>query len=209
MGKQQETEQERKNWNKQLFAHIRNIKRIKTPCIDDAKDVERACEEYLKQCEEDEVKPTIAGLSMALGVNRTILRKWISGEVSIQTADIIIEYYSVIEIFDETALKENKTNAVAGLFNMKNNFGYKDEVEVKHVEDRKPSMKEIEEKYRKRRDIVEAQPSGVIDYTQPQEPPKAEEPKKDSEIDIKDVDLSKGKRLDKEDFVDNDDDIPF
>lgn len=163
---QEAEEEQRKNWNKNLFQHIRKVKAIKKPSTDDAKSIERACEEYMSLCETDGVAPTIAGLARALGVNRDTLMKWLRGEISIRTADVIMEYFSLIEIFDETALKGNKTNAVAGLFNMKNNYGYKDEVEHKIVDERKPTMKEIAEKYGKRAEIIDAQPSAVLDYTQ-------------------------------------------
>lgn len=199
MAKQQETEQQRKEWNESLFKHIKELKKIKTPCIDDPKDVRRACDEYLQLCENTSTKPTVAGLSTALGVNRNILRKWISGEVTIQTADIVIEYYSIIEIFDETALKENKTNAVAGLFNMKNNFDYKDEVEIRHVDDRKPSIQEVEERLRKRQAILDAQPSAMIE-SKPAvidvEPPVEEKTPATQEM------IDKG-------LLNDDDDIPF
>ena len=158
-------EELQKEWNRSVFTHIRNIQAIKKPNANDSDGVRRACEEYFKQCEEDRMRPSVSGLALALGVNRAVLLKWLNGEITIQTADVIMEYFSLIEIFDETALKDNKTNAVAGLFNMKNNYGYKDEVEHRVIEDKKPTNKEIEQKYKERHDIVEAQPV-EIDYTE-------------------------------------------
>lgn len=151
-------------WNRRVYAHIRDLKKIAKPNIADPKGVERACQEYFELCEKDGIKPAVSGLASALGTNREVLMKWLRGEISIQTADIIIEYFSMIEIFDETALKDNKTNAVAGLFNMKNNFGYKEEIEHKIIEDKKPTNKEIEEKYSGRQEIIDIQPH-EIDYT--------------------------------------------
>lgn len=162
---EQEAEEERVAWTSRMFQHIKKVNAIKKPCTDDADSIERACKEYFELCETDGVPPTIAGLSRALSVTRDTLMKWLHGEISIKTADVIMEYFSLIEIFDETALKNNKTNAVAGLFNMKNNYGYKDEVEHKIVDERKPTMKEIAEKYGKRAEIIDAQPSGELDYT--------------------------------------------
>jgi len=164
----QKEEELRKDWNRSVFAHIKKLKAIKVPNIEDSVGVSRACQEYIDICEADGMKPSIAGLASALGTNRNTLIKWVRGEISIQTADIILECFSLIEIFDETALKDNKTNAVAGLFNMKNNYGYKDEVEIKHVEEKKPSNAEIAMKYGKRAEIVDVQPH-EIDYTQPEE----------------------------------------
>jgi len=164
----QEADEELVSWTTRVFTHIKRVTKINKPCIDDADSIDRACNEYFEYCEEDGVPPTVAGLSRALGVTRDTLMKWLHGEISIKTADVVMKYFSLIEIFDETALKNNKTNAVAGLFNMKNNYGYKDEVEHKIVDERKPTIKEIAEKYGKRAEIIEAQPSGAIDYTEPE-----------------------------------------
>ena len=174
---EQEAEEQRQAWTRNLFAHIKKVIAIKKPCIDDSESIKRACEDYFSLCEEDGVAPTIAGLSRALGVTRDTLMKWLHGEITIKTADVVMEYFSLIEIFDETALKGNKTNAVAGLFNMKNNYGYKDEVEHKIIDERKPTIKEIAEKYGKRAEIIDAQPSGAIDYTEQEEeqPPAVKE----------------------------------
>ena len=158
-------EELQKEWNKTIFTHIRHVKEIAKPNISDSEGVKKTCEAYFDICESERVRPTVSGLALALGVNRAILMKWLNGEISIQTADVIMEYFSLIEIFDETALKDNKTNAVAGLFNMKNNYGYKDEVEHRIVEDKKPTNKEIEEKYAGRQQIIDAQPV-EIDYTE-------------------------------------------
>lgn len=166
---EQEAEQERIVWTTNMFQHIQHIKEIKKPSTDDPTSIERACKEYFELCEEDGVPPTVAGLARALGTNRSTLMKWLHGEISIRTADVVMEYFSLIEIFDESALKNNKTNAVAGLFNMKNNYDYKDEVEHKIIDERKPTMKEIAEKYGKRAEIIDAQPSAVIDYTETKE----------------------------------------
>lgn len=162
-------EELQKEWNKSVFTHIRSIQAIAKPNVNDVKGVERACKDYFTLCEENRMRPSVSGLALALGVNRSILLKWLNGEITIQTADVIMEYFSLIEIFDETALKDNKTNPVAGLFNMKNNFGYKDEVEHHIIEDKKPTNKELEEKYIQRQEIIDAKPV-EIDYTRPQKP---------------------------------------
>lgn len=158
-------EELQRDWNKRVFAHIRKLKAISHPSPNDSDSVKRACETYFDICEADGMKPSVSGLASALGTNRETLMKWLRGEISIQTADVIMEYFSMIEIFDETALKDNKTNAVAGLFNMKNNYGYRDEVEHRIIDDKKPSNAEIEQMYRDKHGIIDAQPH-EIDYTE-------------------------------------------
>ena len=159
------TEVINKEWNTNIYKYIKAVKAITKPHVDDPEGIKKACDDYMEVSEKYEVKPTVAGLALALGVSRMTLLKWLNGEVTIRTADIITEYYSLIEIFDESAMKDNRVNPVAGVFNMKNNHNYKDEVEIVHVDEKKPTNQEIAMKYNERAEIVDAQPSAVIDYT--------------------------------------------
>ena len=124
-------EEQRKEWNRTTIAHIRKVRQIPKPSPSFPKTIESACEKYLSICEEDGIKPSVAGLGFALGVSREIFLQWVRGEISVECADVIKYYFSMLEVFDETALKDNKTNAVAGIFLGKNNYGYKDQVEHK------------------------------------------------------------------------------
>ena len=193
------TEAINKDWNRNVYKYIREIKAISKPHIDDAEGVKKACETYMAISEKYEIKPSIAGLALALGASRTTMLKWLNGEVTIKTADIIAEYYSLIEIFDETAMKDNRINPVAGVFNMKNNHGYKDEVEIVHVDDKKPTNQEIAMKYGQRAEIIDAQPSAVIDYTEPKDEVEIVTEQRPNETIIQDQTLD----------TEGDDDIPF
>ena len=161
--KEIEAEQNRE-WNRQVIAHTKHIRQIKKPSPAFPKTIEEACEKYLDICEEDGVKPSVSGLGFALGVSREVLLQWVRGEVSVECADVVKYYFSLLEVFDESAMKENKTNVVAGVFLAKNNYGYKDQVEHKIVDDREISDEEIEQRYRLKHEIVneiEMQPSKV------------------------------------------------
>ena len=157
-----EIEQEQnRSWNRSVIAHIRKLGRIEKPSPQFPNLIKNACEEYLNICEEDGVKPSVSGLAFALKTSRAILLQWVNGEVSIESADVIRYYFSMMEVFDDTALKENKTNAVSGIFGMKNNYGYKDSVEHKIVDDRELSNEEIEMKYRQIHEIVGETPKEI------------------------------------------------
>lgn len=147
-------EKQKREWNKATLAHIKKIREIEKPSPMFPKTISKACEEYLNLCEEDGIKPSVAGLAFALGVSREVLLQWVRGEISVECADIVKYYFSILEIFDETALKDNKTNAVAGIFLGKNNYGYKDQVEHKIVSDKEMTNEEIERKYRQRHGII-------------------------------------------------------
>lgn len=143
-----------KQWNVKIVQHIKRLRGLTKPSPMFPNTIREACETYLTICEEDMVKPSISGLSYALGVNRATLLKWVNGEVSVECADVVQEYFNLIEIVDETALKEGKTNAISGIFFAKNNFGYKDQVEHKIVDERDMSDEEILALHEKRMRIV-------------------------------------------------------
>ena len=170
-------EEQKKEWNRVLIQHTRKVRAIKQPSPQFPETIKNACEKYFDLCEEDGVKPSVAGLSVALHTNREILLSWVRGEVSVESADVIREYFALLEVFDETALKDNRTNAVAGLFNMKNNYGYKDQVEHKIVDDHEISDEEIERRYRLKHEIVSDNPVAEIDM----QPAKVSKSKKKNE----------------------------
>ena len=154
-------EEQKKEWNRVLIAHTRKVRNITKPSPQFPKTIEKACEEYFTICETDGVKPSVAGLSVALGVNREILLSWVRGEVSIESADVIRQYFALLEIFDETALKDGKTNALSGIFLAKNNYGYKDQVEHKIIDEKERSNEEIEMRYNQLHEIVSETPKEI------------------------------------------------
>ena len=182
--KEVEAKQNR-DWNRTIIKHLRKLDAIEKPSPLFPHTIEVACEKYLDICEEDGVKPSASGLAFALKTTRDMLLQWVRGEISIECADTIRRYFAMLEVFDETALKDNKTNAVAGIFMGKQNYGYKDIVEHKIVDDREISNEEIENRYRKLHEIVNETPK---------------------EIEVKEVEISKPSEVKSESV---DDEVPF
>ena len=147
-------EEQKREWNKLIIAHIKRVEAIKKPSVQFPNTIVEACDEYFALCEKDGVKPSVAGLGLALGVSRSTLLSWVRGEVSTESSDVLQHYFNIIEVFDETALKDNRVNALAGVFGMKNNYDYKDQVEHKIVDEREISNEEIEMRYRQMHEIV-------------------------------------------------------
>ena len=103
--------------------------------ITDAEQVNRRVVEYLSTCIDNDIKPGVATLAMALGVDRHRLLKIISG-VSGENSGITNNVRSVIKrayaMFDsmwEANMQSGKINPACGIFLGKNNFGYKDVVD--------------------------------------------------------------------------------
>lgn len=117
-----------------------NMKFFDMPKVDlnDSEAVrERLCE-YFQIYGEADLKPTVAGMAMALGVDRR--RLWEiktgaavggSGKQNLppETLDLIKKAYEILETTMENYANAGKINPVMAIFMMKNHFGYQDKTE--------------------------------------------------------------------------------
>lgn len=99
---------------------------------DDAAVAERVAW-YFKHCAEDDMKPTVTGLSNALGIHRDTLHSWATGSTrskNSERSDLIKRAYSLLAELWEDYMLNGKVNPVSGIFLGKNHFGYTDKQEV-------------------------------------------------------------------------------
>jgi len=117
-----------------------NIKLFNMPKVDlhDPEAVTERLTEFFMLYAENDMKPTVAGMGMALGLDRR--RLWeikvgatqgretdtLPGEVR----DSIKKAYSLMENMWESYMNSGKINPVSGIFLGKNNFGYQDKQEM-------------------------------------------------------------------------------
>lgn len=145
---------------------INNSMRIfKLPKIDmaNAEQVSDRVAEYFDICAEDDVKPSVAGLALALGVDRVYLWQIRSGKTG-KSPDVVNALKSAMQLLDlqmTDYMQNGKINPVSGIFLMKNNFGYADKQEVV-VTPNSPmgevqDNKQLEEKYQESVIDVEAE----------------------------------------------------
>lgn len=103
--------------------------------ITDAAQVNNRVVEYLTTCIDNDIKPGVATLAMALGVDRSRLIKIISGESGINSGitsdvrNVVKRAYAMFDSMWETNMQSGKINPACGIFLGKNNFGYKDVVD--------------------------------------------------------------------------------
>ena len=98
-------------------------------------DVQARLTEYFDIHMRADLKPTVAGMAMALGIDRR--RLWeIKTDVPSRnqdlptlTRDSIKKAYDFLENLWENYMNNGKINPVSGIFLAKNNFGYQDKVE--------------------------------------------------------------------------------
>jgi hypothetical protein len=99
---------------------------------------ERLCE-YFRIYGEADLKPTVAGMAMALGVNRRLLWAIANDQPSggngyklnlpDETTDLVKKAYDMLETSMENYANAGKINPVMAIFMMKNHFGYQDKTE--------------------------------------------------------------------------------
>ena len=118
-----------------------NLKLFNLPPIDlhQPELVQERLAQYFEIHFEADMKPTVAGMAMALGVNRR--RLWeiktgalVGGTTPIdlpeETLVLIKKAYDFLETLWENYMHNGKINPVSGIFLAKNNFGYQDKQDI-------------------------------------------------------------------------------
>ena len=91
--------------------------------------------EYFALCAEHDMKPGVAAVGLAIGLDRRRLWEIRSGNhvmvsgIPQECKDIINEVYDSLEVLWENYMQNGKINPVSGIFLGKNNFGYADKQE--------------------------------------------------------------------------------
>ena len=110
------------------------------PPIDlkDPEQVTNRLNEFFQIHAEADMKPTVSGMGMALGLDRRRLWEIKTGnygantklaQLPTATMDSIKRAYEYMEILWENYMQNGKINPVSGIFLGKNNFGYQDKTE--------------------------------------------------------------------------------
>ena len=99
---------------------------------------ERLCE-YFKIYGEADLKPTVAGMAMALGINRKTLWAIANDQptggngykmnIPEEVTHLVKNAYEILETSMENYANAGKINPVMAIFMMKNHFGYQDKTE--------------------------------------------------------------------------------
>ncbi len=120
--------------------------------ISDINQIQERCQWYFNHCIDGEMRPGVAGLCNALGINRTTFYRWCVGaERSLTHMEYMNRVKNALEDLMETYMQTGKINPVSGIFLLKNNFGYQDKQEViltpNSQKDDYTSMEELQQRY--------------------------------------------------------------
>jgi len=103
----------------------------------DSDAVQERLDLYFQIQAEADMKPTVAGMGLALGVDRRRLWEIKTGnthnntlpDLPKATSDSVKRAYEIMENLWENYMQNGKINPVSGIFLGKNNFGYQDKTE--------------------------------------------------------------------------------
>ena len=124
--------------NTKYLALGRELFNLSTIDLKDPEQVRDRLDEFFAIHERYDMKPTVAGMGMALGLDRRRLHEIRTGnyhtskalsELPTLTTDSIKRAYEYMEILWENYMQNGKINPVSGIFLGKNNFGYQDKTE--------------------------------------------------------------------------------
>ena len=119
---------------------LTNMQFFDMPKVDlhDPEAVKERLIEYFKIYGEADLKPTVAGMAMCLGVDRRRLWEIKTGsavggtttnDLPRETLDLVKKAYEILETTMENYATSGKINPVMSIFMMKNHFGYQDKTE--------------------------------------------------------------------------------
>jgi hypothetical protein len=92
-------------------------------------ELQKGIDKYFNECDEKEKPYTMSGLAYSLGIDRVTLIRY--GNRELYATLIKNAKQKVQAQLEENALM-GKGNAVFTIFNLKNNYGWRDQVEVKN-----------------------------------------------------------------------------
>lgn len=102
--------------------------------INSDEQVEQRINDYFDYCIEAQLRPTVEGLGIALGIDRKTLYNWETGKTRAQFSDyrfrIIKKAKDYIAFLMSDLVMEGKINPVTWIFYAKNYFGMSDKQEV-------------------------------------------------------------------------------
>lgn len=145
--------------NARYVKHALSIAQWPRIDIEDPEQVQERIWQYFSFCAETDQKPGVAGLSLALGIDRRTFYNWWSGATRSKThASIAQSAKQVLEALWEDYAQNGKVNPVIAIFTAKNHFNYRDQNEVvlspqTAYSDNYLSAEELQQKY------IEACPS--------------------------------------------------
>ena len=116
--------------NTKFLTHDMKLYNLPKIDVNDINQVEQRIKEYFSICAEDDIKPSVSSFALSLGISRITLFTWLTGKYktvkSQECLNALKTAYDLINSYYEHLMNTGKINPVAGIFLLKNNYGYQD-----------------------------------------------------------------------------------
>lgn len=139
--------------NRKYILHSLRLAELPKLNLTSVEEVTQRIKDYFTICADDDMKPSVAGLALAMDIDRRYLWEIREGRKGKNpaVADTLKKAMKILDIQMVDYMQNGKINPVSGIFLMKNNFGYADKQEVvltpnNPLGDTKDT-KELEEQY--------------------------------------------------------------
>ncbi len=118
--------------NRKYILHSLRLAELPTVDLTSTEAVKNRILDYFTICAEDDMKPSVAGLALALDIDRRYLWEIREGKKgkNPEVADSLKKAMKILDLQMVDYMQNGKINPVSGIFLMKNNFGYADKQEV-------------------------------------------------------------------------------
>ena len=118
--------------NSKFTRHNRMLYELVPVAFDSEEEVKERTTTYLDICEQNDMKPSVAGYALALGIDRSTLWKIVTGAIVKPDAvrNVLKRAYYLLNAQMEDYMQNGKINPVSGIFLMKNSFQYQDKQEI-------------------------------------------------------------------------------
>lgn len=129
----------------------------------DEKEVENRIKSYFDHCQNAEVIPTVEGMALALGIDRTTLWRWEKGDgCTVDVMEIIRRSKLILQATDAELALRQKISPVTYIFRAKNFYGMTDNVRIEADVPQK-RVSTLEEIARRYGDVIDIEPVQVIE----------------------------------------------
>lgn len=118
--------------NAKFTMHNRMLYELAPVSFESAEEVRERTITYLDICEQNDMKPSVAGYALALGIDRVTLWRIVKGIIvkPAEVRNVLKRAYDLLNAQMEDYMQNGKINPVSGIFLMKNAWGYQDKQEI-------------------------------------------------------------------------------
>lgn len=118
--------------NRKYILHSLRLADLPKLNLTSVEEVTQRIKDYFTICADDDMKPSVAGLALAMDIDRRYLWEIREGRKGKNpaVADTLKKAMKILDLQMVDYMQNGKINPVSGIFLMKNNFGYADKQEV-------------------------------------------------------------------------------